>query len=66
MGITDSFPIDVWMKKVMAQMYGFEENDVKGMTSFAADRFGELSGLAQQYLFYFIRCQSASDGKIPK
>ena len=46
MGITDSFPIDVWMKKVMAQMYGFEENDVKGMTSFAADRFGELSGLA--------------------
>ena len=66
MGITDSFPIDVWMKKVMAQMYGFEENDVKGMTSFATDRFGELSGLAQQYLFYFIRCQSASGGKIPK
>ena len=50
----DSFPIDVWVKKVMNTMYGFEENDLKGMAAFAADKFGELGGIAQQYLFYYI------------
>lgn len=50
----DSFPIDVWVKKVMNTMYGFEENDLKGMAEFAAERFGEFGGIAQQYLFYYI------------
>ena len=50
----DSFPIDVWVKKVMNTMYGFEENDLKGMAAFAADKFGEFGGIAQQYLFYYI------------
>lgn len=50
----DSFPIDVWVKKVMNTMYGFEENDLKGMAAFAAENFGEFGGIAQQYLFYYI------------
>ena len=50
----DSFPIDVWVKKVMNTMYGFEENDLKGMAAFATEKFGELGGIAQQYLFYYI------------
>ena len=52
-----AFPIDVWMKKVMNHLYGFNENDVKGMEQFAADTFGDVAGIAQQYLFYYMRNQ---------
>ena len=55
MNDTESFPIDVWVKRVMARLYGFDENDIKGMQSFAGEKFGRLSGFAQQYLFYYIR-----------
>lgn len=51
----DAFPIDVWMKKVMNFLYGFEENDVKGMETFAKEKFGEYAGIAQQYQFYYMR-----------
>lgn len=51
----DSFPIDVWVKRVMNQLYGIDEKDVKGMTSYAKEHFGALGGIAQQYLFYYIR-----------
>lgn len=42
----DAFPIDVWVKRVMAEFYP------EGITP--AD-FGENAGLAQQYLFYYRR-----------
>lgn len=51
----NSFPIDVWVKRVMNRLYGFAENDMKGMAKFAEERFGELGGIAQQYLFYYVR-----------
>lgn len=50
-----AFPIDTWVKHIMNDMYGFDEKDVKGMQKFADDRFGELAGYAQQYLFYYYR-----------
>ena len=50
----DSFPIDVWVKKVMNTMYGIDENDMKKMAEFAEENFGEYGGIAQQYLFYYI------------
>ncbi len=50
-----AFPIDVWVKKVMCDMYGFCEKDLKGMQVFAEERFGELGGIAQQYLFFYRR-----------
>lgn len=50
-----SFPIDVWVKRLMNRFYGFDENDKKGMEDFAAEHFGEYAGLAQQYLFNHIR-----------
>ena len=55
MGKRDSFPIDVWVRRVMAKCYGFDEGDMKGMAGFARSRYGELGGYAQQYLFYYIR-----------
>lgn len=54
MGKIDSFPIDVWVKKVMNRLYGLDESDMKGMASFAAEKFGKYGGIAQQYLFYYI------------
>ena len=52
---TAAFPVDTWVKQIMNDMYGFEMNDVKGMQAFAEERFGELAGYAQQYLFYYYR-----------
>lgn len=42
----DAFPIDVWIKKVMAKYFD-EDFDPKALGSFA--------GIAQQYLFYYER-----------
>ena len=55
LGKYDSFPIDVWMKRIMHRLYGFEEKDLKGMAAYADKNFGKLSGFAQQYLFYYAR-----------
>ncbi|MEI8216665.1 MAG: DNA glycosylase [Eubacteriales bacterium] len=51
----ESFPIDVWVKRVMGRLYGLDEKDLKGIEQFAAEKFGKYGGFAQQYLFYYIR-----------
>lgn len=50
-----AFPIDTWVRKIMVDMYRFEEKDIVGMQNFADENFGDLGGLAQQYLFYYYR-----------
>jgi len=55
MGKDESFPIDVWIKRVMNRFYQIEEKDMKKMQDFAAETFGVYGGIAQQYLFYYIR-----------
>ena len=55
LGQLDAFPIDVWVRRVMHQVYGFDEHDTAGMQAFARENFGEYGGIAQQYLFYYIR-----------
>ena len=55
LGRMDAFPIDVWMRRVMNQLYDINEKDVKTMKAYAAEHFGEHGGIAQQYLFYYIR-----------
>lgn len=56
-GLSDvaAFPIDTWVRQIMTDMYGFADKDVKGMQSFAAEKFGPYAGYAQQYLFYYYR-----------
>ena len=51
----DSFPVDVWVKRVMNRLYGLEEKNVKAIMQFAEENFADLGGIAQQYLFYYIR-----------
>ncbi len=55
----DVFPIDVWVRRVMNDLYihNDDENkvDKKLVLSMASEKFGNLSGIAQQYLFYWKR-----------
>jgi len=55
MGKYESFPLDVWIKRVMNQVYRIEEGNQKKMSEYAARHFGEYGGIAQQYLFYHVR-----------
>lgn len=54
LGHSCAFPADVWIKRVLAQQYGFKGND-KQTTTFAIEKFGKHAGIAQQYLFFWIR-----------
>lgn len=54
-GDRQSFPIDVWVKRVMNHVYGLPENNIKEIADFASRKFGDLGGYAQQYLFYYMR-----------
>ena len=55
----DVFPIDVWVRRVMNDLYIKEddENKVskKKIEDLAYEKFGDFMGLAQQYLFYWRR-----------
>ena len=55
----DVFPIDVWVRRVMNDLYIKEENEEKvskkKIENLAKEKFGNLSGIAQQYLFYWSR-----------
>ncbi len=51
----EAFPVDVWVKKAMVHFYGAEGTNLPKIRSFGQMQFGELSGIAQQYLFYHAR-----------
>lgn len=53
LGQRDSFPLDVWMKRIMNQLYGIPEDDTKAMETLAKENYGHFGGIAQQYLFYY-------------
>jgi len=52
---TSAFPVDVWVKRAMIHFYGAEDSSLNKIRIFARNKFGELAGFAQQYLFYFAR-----------
>ena len=55
----DVFPIDVWVRRVMNDLYIHNENEEKvnkkEVLKIANEKFGDICGLAQQYLFYYRR-----------
>ncbi len=51
----ESFPVDVWMKRIMEELYFHKDTDKKVIESFAAEKFGRYSGIAQQYLFIYAK-----------
>ncbi|MDR2296197.1 MAG: hypothetical protein LBD95_05310 [Clostridiales Family XIII bacterium] len=52
LGRTEVFPVDVWTARAMRALYGAEKRDA---AAGAAARFGPCAGIAQQYLFYYMR-----------
>lgn len=51
----DVFPTDVWVKRVMEELYFEREATLGEIQRFAKEYFGEYAGFAQQYLFYYAR-----------
>lgn len=51
----DSFPVDVWIKRIMELCYFQSEQPIRTISEFAEKKFGELGGYAQQYLFFYAR-----------
>lgn len=51
----DVFPTDVWVKRVMEELYFKREASFREIQQFAAENFGGYAGMAQQYLFYYAR-----------
>lgn len=55
----DVFPVDVWVRRVMNELYIKNEDetkvDKKQIRSLAEEKYGNLAGIAQQYLFYWKR-----------
>lgn len=55
----DVFPIDVWVRRVMNELYIKNADETKvtknEIQRLADEKFGALQGLAQQYLFYWKR-----------
>ena len=53
------FPIDVWVRRVMNELYIKNEDETKvnkkQIEKLAKEKFGSLAGIAQQYLFYWKR-----------
>lgn len=50
LGRYKTFPLDVWTKRVLAEVYGVDEKKPEG---FIAEHFGDYAGIAQQYLYYY-------------
>lgn len=55
----DVFPIDVWVRRVMNDLYIKNEDESKvnkkEIEKLAKEKYGDLEGIAQQYLFYWKR-----------
>lgn len=55
----DVFPVDVWVRRVMNELYFKLPDETKlkrdQIEKLATEKYGDLAGLAQQYLFYWKR-----------
>ncbi len=50
-----SYPTDVWIKRVTEHFYLHQDVPMKAIHAFAREKFGDLAGFAQEYLFYYAR-----------
>lgn len=52
---TSVFPVDTWINKVYNDLTNTTTTNRKTISKQLTDRYGELSGYAQQYFFYYYR-----------
>ncbi|WP_242972962.1 DNA-3-methyladenine glycosylase family protein [Anaeromicrobium sediminis] len=50
-----AFPIDVWVKRVMEYFYFKDGATNNQIQEFAKEKYEDLGGFAQQYMFYYAR-----------
>ena len=50
-----SFPVDTWIAKSYKAIFGSDETNRAKMRQALYEKFGALSGYAQQYIFYYYR-----------
>ena len=59
----DVFPIDVWVRRVMNELYIKAEDETKvnkkEISKIAVEKYKNLAGIAQQYLFYWRQSRGA-------
>jgi N-glycosylase/DNA lyase len=55
LGFLQAFPADVWMKRVLCEVYGYCGKNDKQLRAFVDAQFGDLAGIAQQYMFHYAR-----------
>ncbi len=48
----ETFPKDVWIKRIVEELYGVPEKEIDG---FISEKYGDLAGFAQQYLYFWAR-----------
>ena len=54
---TEAFPVDVWIKRIMEELYIGKSVSIKEVERFSKNKFGPYAGIAQQYLFFYAREQ---------
>jgi N-glycosylase/DNA lyase len=64
-GYGEAFPVDVWVLRAMHNYFPEAGKSAKEIRLFAAERFGVLSGLAQQYLFHYERSMKDKENSYP-
>ena len=64
-GRGDVFPVDTWIQKIYEKFYEKCDNREK-IRENLVNEFGQLSGFAQQYLFFFMRSEENLDETIEK
>ena len=56
-GDLSAFPVDTWIIRGMKHFFGIN-GTTKKLTEFGRTTFGEVSGYAQQYIYYYMRLLS--------
>ena len=52
----ETFPKDVWIKRILNMVYQVPEAaSEKDLNSFVWEKYGNLAGFAQQYMYYYYR-----------
>ncbi len=57
-GKFEAFPIDVWMERAMRYYFRHRRMTRAVLHRYARQHFGPYAGVAQQYLFHYVRCAS--------
>ncbi|MGB9769718.1 MULTISPECIES: DNA-3-methyladenine glycosylase 2 [Caldisericum] len=53
-GDLSAFPVDTWIVKGLEKFFGIK-GSIRKLTGFGRTTFGNLSGYAQQYIYYYMR-----------